>query len=54
MSADHPIPSPGSPEAQQLGCKCQPRDFDEPENPQYPGWLTVSCPLHGGAVINPE
>lgn len=46
MSKDQPIPSPGSPEAQDQGCRCQPRDFEETENTMYPGWLTRNCPLH--------
>lgn len=46
MTAKDKVPSPGSPEAQAAGCTCQPRDFDEPENPQHPGWLTRNCPVH--------
>lgn len=45
-------PSPGSPEAIALGCNCQPRDFDEPENLNYPQWLTINCPIHSNLDRN--
>lgn len=46
MSKKALLPSPGSPEAQAQGCVCQPRDFEERENPHFPGWLTEGCPVH--------
>lgn len=47
MTEEKTLPSPGSPEAQAMGCKCQPRDFEEAENPTHPNWITQGCPLHG-------
>lgn len=42
---DSDIP-PGTKEAIDQGCTCQPRDGEGINNPRWPDWLTEGCPLH--------
>lgn len=41
-----PLPFPGTPDAFEQGCRCNPLDFDGEDSANYLGWLTSECPIH--------